>query len=246
MFEYSSIKSCQPHSIPIVLLLVPTSPPWGQILYYIIKPSFFLSCFLHYLFYPTSLSLHLPVTYWLGEWTLAPGFRQQLIKCLDISHHYTPLKLQTDHLITKFCCPLISFADKIWHSTTEPVRSNLSDPWESTSWAFKIIFSGPCSPLCSLTPTCVWEGTVVQRPCVLLRLWNRTYRERPPVCYNHFWGDCSQKRVLLCLHQKPVSWVCWHGRIQCLPGNRGRLPSISAKMQPTDHTSTGRSQGATV
>lgn len=27
-------------------------------------------------------------------------------------------------------------------------------------------------------------------------------------------------------------------RIQCFPGNSGLLDSISAKMQPTDHTST--------
>jgi len=36
------------------------------------------------------------------------------------------------------------------------------------------------------------------------------------------------------------------GRIQCLPGKSGRLPSISAKMQPTDHTSTEYCQGAKV
>ena len=70
---------------------------------------------------------------------------------------------------------------------------------------------------------------------------------------------CGCVRACVCVCMCVCACVCVHahvctfvpeaadtGRIQCLPGKSGRLPSISAKMQPTDHTSTEYCQGAKV
>ena len=60
---------------------------------------------------------------------------------------------------------------------------------------------------------------------------------------------CVHTCMCVCVHVHMCTFVSEAadmGRIQCLPGKSGRLPSISAKMQPTDHTSTECCQGATM